>query len=60
MREIDVIRALTLGLSNAEIAAQLFISENTVKYHVHSALGKLGLSDRKQLAAYARERGFVK
>jgi DNA-binding NarL/FixJ family response regulator len=60
MREIDVIRALAAGLSNAEIAAQLFISENTVKYHVHSALGKLGLGDRKQLAAYARERGFVK
>jgi two-component system, NarL family, nitrate/nitrite response regulator NarL len=60
MREVDVIRALASGLSNAEIAAQLFISENTVKYHVHSALGKLGLSDRKQLAAYARERGFVK
>ncbi len=60
LREIDVIRALASGLSNAEIATQLFISENTVKYHVHSALGKLGLSDRKQLAAYARERGLVK
>jgi two-component system NarL family response regulator len=60
LREIDVIRALASGLSNAEIAAQLFISENTVKYHVHSALGKLGLSDRKQLAAYARERGLAK
>lgn len=60
LREIDVIRALATGLSNAEIAKQLFISENTVKYHVHSALGKLGLSDRKQLASYARERGFVK
>lgn len=60
LREIDVIRALASGLSNAQIAQQLFISENTVKYHVHSALGKLGLSDRKQLAAYARERGFAK
>jgi two-component system, NarL family, nitrate/nitrite response regulator NarL len=60
LREIDVIRALASGQSNAEIAAQLFISENTVKYHVHSALGKLGLSDRRQLAAYARERGLVK
>ena len=60
LREIDVIRALASGLSNAEIAAQLFISENTVKYHVHSALGKLGMSDRKQLAAYARERGLAK
>ena len=55
-----MIRALASGLSNAEIAQQLFISENTVKYHVHSALGKLGLNDRKQLAAYARERGLAK
>ncbi len=60
LREMDVIRAVASGLSNAEIARQLFISENTVKYHVHSALGKLGLSDRKQLAAYAREKGLVK
>ncbi len=60
LREIDVIRALASGLSNAEIAQQLFISENTVKYHVHSALGKLGLNDRKQLAAYARDRGLAK
>ena len=59
-REIDVIQALAGGLSNTEIAQQLFISENTVKYHVHSALGKLGLSDRKQLAAYAREHGLLK
>jgi len=60
VREIDVIRAVASGLSNAEIAKQLFISENTVKYHVHSALGKLDLRDRKQLASYARERGLVK
>ena len=60
LREIDVIRALASGLSNAEIAKQLFISENTVKYHVHSALGKLGLSDRKELASYARDHGLVK
>jgi DNA-binding NarL/FixJ family response regulator len=60
LRELDVIRALASGLSNAEIAKQLVISENTVKYHVHSVLGKLGLSDRKQLTIYAREHGFVK
>src|SRR5512139_18321 len=60
LREIDVIRALASGQSNAEIAKQLFISENTVKYHVHSALGKLGLSDRKELASYARDHGLVK
>lgn len=59
-REIDVVRALATGMSNQEIAKHLFISENTVKYHVHSILGKLGLSDRKELANYARERGLIK
>jgi two-component system NarL family response regulator len=60
MREIDVIRSLASGLSNSQIADQLYISENTVKYHVHSILRKLGLSDRKELSQYAKERGFVK
>lgn len=60
LREIDVIRSLASGLSNSEIAKELFISENTVKYHVHSSLRKLGLSGRKELTLYARERGFVK
>ncbi len=60
LREIDVIRALASGLSNSEIAKQLFISENTVKYHVHSVLRKLGLTGRKELTQYAQERGFIK
>jgi len=59
-REMDVLRALASGLSNQEIAKQLFISENTVKYHVHSILGKLGLTDRKEVAAYAREHGLIR
>lgn len=59
-REMDVMRALAAGLSNQEIANQLVISENTVKYHVHSILGKLGLSDRKEVASYAREHGLIK
>jgi two-component system, NarL family, nitrate/nitrite response regulator NarL len=59
-RELDVISALASGLSNAEISKQLFISENTVKYHVHSVLGKLGLSDRKELSLYAREQGLIR
>jgi DNA-binding NarL/FixJ family response regulator len=58
-REMDVLRALAAGLSNQEIAGKLFISENTVKYHVHSILGKLGLTDRKEVAAYAREHGLI-
>ena len=58
-REMDVLRALASGMSNQEIADRLVISENTVKYHVHSILGKLGLKDRKEVANYAREHGFI-
>jgi len=59
-REMDVLRALASGMSNQEIAKHLVISENTVKFHVHSILGKLGLNDRKEVANYAREHGFLK
>jgi DNA-binding NarL/FixJ family response regulator len=59
-REIDVLREVAAGKSNLEIAKQLFISENTVKYHVHSILDKLGLSDRRDAAIYAREHGLIK
>jgi len=46
------------GKSNLEIAAQLVIAENTVKYHVHSILEKLKLHDRKEVARFAREHGL--
>jgi DNA-binding NarL/FixJ family response regulator len=59
-RELDVLRELASGCSNQEIADKLFISENTVKYHVHSILEKLNLPDRRDAAAYAREHGIVK
>ena len=59
-REIDVLRAVATGLSNQDIANHLFITENTVKYHVHSILDKLKLSSRKEAAAYARKQGLVK
>jgi DNA-binding NarL/FixJ family response regulator len=58
-REIEVLRALASGMSNQEIADHLYITENTVKYHVHSILGKLNLTDRREAAAYARQHGFV-
>jgi DNA-binding NarL/FixJ family response regulator len=58
-REIDVLRAIATGLSNQDIANHLFITENTVKYHVHSILDKLKLSGRKEAAAYAREHGLI-
>ena len=60
LREIDVLRAIASGLSNQEISNQLYISENTVKSHVHSILEKLNLSDRKEAAEYARKNGLLK
>jgi two-component system NarL family response regulator len=59
-RELEVLRELASGLSNQEIAAHLFIAENTVKYHVHSILEKLNLSDRRDATVYARENGLLK
>ena len=59
-RELDVLREIAAGFSNSEIADHLFISENTVKYHVHSILEKLGFSDRREAAEYARKHGLVK
>jgi len=59
-RELEVVQELALGKSNLEIAEHLFISENTVKYHVHSIMEKLSLSDRREVASYAREHGLLK
>jgi len=58
-RELDVLRKIVAGMSNQEIAAHFILSENTIKYHVHSLLEKLGVSDRKAAANYARENGLV-
>jgi DNA-binding NarL/FixJ family response regulator len=58
-RELDVLRAVATGKSNQEIAAQFVLSENTVKYHVHSILGKLNLPDRKAAASFAHEHGII-
>ena len=53
-REIQILRMLEIGLSNREIAEQLFIALHTVKNHVHSILGKLGVSTRAQAVAVSR------
>lgn len=58
-REVEVARAIARGMSNAEIAADLFISEWTVKTHVASILRKLGLRDRAQVVVAAYESGLV-
>jgi DNA-binding CsgD family transcriptional regulator len=59
-RELDVTRAIATGMSNAEIADELVISEWTVKTHVASILRKLGLRDRTQVAVAAYQSGLVR
>jgi NarL family two-component system response regulator LiaR len=58
-RELEVLRLIAEGRSNAEIAEQLVISENTVKTHVGSILSKLHLADRTQAAVYAWREGLM-
>jgi len=58
-RELDVLRLLARGLANKEIARELDIAEKTVKTHVSSILGKLGVQSRTQAALYAGRVGVV-
>ncbi|WMY77203.1 response regulator transcription factor [Citricoccus sp. I39-566] len=58
-RELDVMRLVATGRSNAELAAELFLSEQTIKTHVSRILAKLGLRDRTQIVVTAYESGLV-
>lgn len=57
-REIDILCELQDGASNLEIAERLFLSQNTVKHHVHSVLDKLGVENRRQAGALAKQIGL--
>jgi len=59
-RELDVLRHVTEGSRNRDIAERLFISEETVKVHVKHIMEKLGASDRTHAMAIAARRGFIR
>lgn len=57
-REIEVLSELADGITNNEIAGRLFISENTVKNHIHNILNKLNLQNRREAIEFARKLGL--
>jgi DNA-binding NarL/FixJ family response regulator len=57
-RELDVLRLIAEGRNNAEISAELFLSESTVKTHVGRVLAKLQLRDRVHAVIFAKQHGL--
>src|SRR5512139_1111644 len=58
-RELEILKLLATGLSNKEIASQLFLSVNTVKVHLRNIFGKLGVQSRTEATVIAIQRGYV-
>lgn len=58
-RELEVLQHLSKGLTNAEIAAELFLSERTIKFHVSAILGKLEVKTRTQAVQVALKKGII-
>jgi DNA-binding NarL/FixJ family response regulator len=58
-REAEVLRLIASGLSNTEIAAQLVVSESTIKTHVNHVFAKIGVRDRAQAVTYAFRNGLI-
>ena len=58
-RELDVLRLMTRGLANKQIAGELFITEHTVKFHIRAILGKLGAANRTEAVTLALQKGLV-
>ena len=58
-RELEIVRMVASGLRNKDIAERLFISEGTIKMHLHNIYGKLGVDGRLQLARYAKDKGLA-
>lgn len=58
-RELEVLRLMVAGLSNEQIAEQLYISRNTMRHHVHNILGKLGVANRTEAVGVAVQHNLV-
>lgn len=58
-RELEVLRLMTRGRANKQIAAELFITEHTVKFHIRAILGKLGAANRTEAVTLSLQKGIV-
>jgi DNA-binding NarL/FixJ family response regulator len=58
-RELEVLQRVAVGLSNRQIAQELWLSDQTIKFHLHRIYRKLGVANRTEAARYAYERGLA-